>query len=745
MRGIWHVIHVHSVWIHVAAAAIMLGLLWVILRLKSREHEYSEFIRRAEKREELHEQRYRELLDNSSDIVYTHDLEGRLITWSKAGELITGYSQRDLFQRNFGELAAPESREAMEEWIRASAAGEAKETAELTILACDGSRVTLEISTRGITQNGRLAGVLGFARDITARKRTEEALRQSELRLRTVVANAPLILFALDAHGVVTLCEGRGLEALALRPEALVGRNVQDIERGFPSVVRAFRRALSGEVVTAVQQIGGLFYEGQVAPVRDASGNVAGLIGVALEITERRRSEEEAQRARAAAEAASRAKSEFLANMSHEIRTPMNGILGMTELALETNLNSEQREFLDMVKLSADSLLKIINDILDFSKIEAGKLELDAAPFQVRQLLETTLKPLSLRARQKHLAVVLKVDARVPDSMVGDSTRLCQVLTNLVGNAIKFTDAGTVRVEVSPASLSEHNAVLRFQITDTGIGIPPEKQRVIFEAFSQADGSTTRKYGGTGLGLTITKKLVNMMGGEIEVRSEPGHGSSFSFTLPFSCSACLEGAGEMMPAKEVLAAAQTPAVASPGRPERAGAPRILVAEDNAANQKLVRHMLGRLGVSLRMAGDGQEALAFWEQAGPDGFDLILMDVQMPHMNGLEVTAAIRQREKLSGRRTPIIALTAHAMSGDRERCLDAGMDGYISKPVRREELLAAIDKFLPSIPGAARDVGSAMTDEEPARGAAARESFGIPAAEQLEEAVFASTKTKRVM
>ncbi|MGH9469538.1 MAG: PAS domain S-box protein [Terriglobia bacterium] len=747
-----HLINLNSVWAHAAAAAIILGLLCVVRRLKSREHEYSEFIRRAEKREEMHERRYRELLDNSSDIVYTHDLEGRLITWSKAGEVITGYAQRDLFQRNLAELAPPETREAVQKWIQQTAEGESAPTAELAILARDGSPVTLEVSTRAITQGGRPAGILGFARDITARKRAEEALRQSELRLRTVVANAPVILFALDAQGAVTLCEGRGLEALALRPEMLVGRKMSDLERGFPSVASALRKALAGEVITAVQQIGDLCYEGQVAPVRDASGSVTGLIGVALEITERRRSEEEAQRARAAAEAASRAKSEFLANMSHEIRTPMNGILGMTELALETNLSAEQREFLDMVKVSADSLLKIINDILDFSKIEAGKLELDPAPFRLRHLLETSLKALILRARQKGLLVFFGIDARVPDALLGDSTRLCQVLINLVGNALKFTDAGAIRIEVTPVSLTERDAMLRFEVTDTGIGIPAEKQRIIFESFSQADGSTTRKYGGTGLGLSITKKLVNMMGGEIEIRSEPGRGSSFTFTLPFSCSACLDaGDLETNPTERAAVAPSGGALSSSSEASMLPAPRILLAEDNPANQKLVRHMLGRFGYRLEVASNGKQALALWEQAGPGAFDMMLMDIQMPQMNGFEVTAAIRQIEKSTGRRQSIIALTAHAMSGDMERCLDGGMDGYISKPVRRDDLLAVIRRFAPAStpPAVLESTADAPENsrEHDGLGAGAREPFGTPdsAVEKFRDVVLAGGKPKRVM
>ncbi len=556
---------------------VILALLYKVGTLKSREREYSEFVRRAEKREAMHEQRYRELLDNASDIVYTLDLEGRLMTWSKAGEMITGYGQRELFQKDLAELVPAERREAARAWIRQTAEGRGPATFELVVTAKDGNPVILDVSTRAITRDGGFVGVLGFARDIT----------------------------------------------------------------------------------------------------------------------ERKRSEEEAQRAREAAEAASRLKSEFLANMSHEIRTPMNGILGMTELALETNLSKEQREFLEMVKMSADSLLDIINDILDFSKIEVGKLELDASPFNLRHLLETTLKLLMIRARQKGLHLTCEVDPRVPDGLLGDSTRLRQVLMNLAGNAIKFTENGSIQVGVQTAAISRDEAVLRFEVRDTGIGIPPEKQQIIFEAFTQADGSTTRKYGGTGLGLTITKKLVNMMGGEINVQSEAGQGSIFSFALPFPLTQSLPR--EKAKEEESVFDSRMGAPGTlelPAPPKRGDAPlRILLAEDNPANQKLILYLLEKQGCTLEVANDGKEALALVEKAGPDGFDLILMDIQMPYLNGFEVTRIIRQNERESRSHLPIIALTAHAMKGDREKCLEAGMDAYISKPIDREELFQIVERF----------------------------------------------------
>ena len=678
--------------------------------------------------------------------------------------------------------------------------------------------------------------------DVSGQMRAEEALAQERSLLRTLVESLPDYIYMKDIESRFLLINTPGARMMgAQSPDELLGKTDFDFfpeelaSRYYADEEWVFQTGnpLVGReepCVDAVTKAPKWILTIKV-PFRDGSGKIIGLVGSGRDITERKRIAEELQKSKEAAEAANRAKSEFLANMSHEIRTPMNGILGMIELALDTDLTSDQRDYLATAKASAESLLTVINDILDYSKVEAGKLDLECIDFSLLDTLEEAARAFAMPAQQKGIELVCCVEPEVPARVVGDPTRLRQIVTNLLGNALKFTERGEVVLEVrietedktETQSRDPESVTAHFTVRDTGVGIAKEKQQLIFQAFAQADGTMTRRYGGTGLGLTISARLVEMMGGRIWVESEVGQGSSFHFTVRFLVAkaqattvdaepvnlvdvavlvvdenatnrrmldmtlrswrmlpetvsggiaalhrlqqACVNGRAfplvlvdDNMPdmdgftfvekikeraelagttivmltsagqrgdaarcrnlgvaaylSKPVRQAELRHAIESvlnraPGDPEpaqlvtrhtlreqRRGS-SILLVEDNAVNQKLVVRLLEKHGHLISVASDGEEALAVLQRST---FDLILMDVQMPKMDGFEATAAIREKEKGTHLHQPIIAMTAHAMKGDREKCLAAGMDGYLSKPIHAMELLAAIDALTPDQP-----------------------------------------------
>jgi PAS domain S-box-containing protein len=660
-----------------------------------------------------------------------------------------------------------------------------------------------------------------------------QALQASEERYRALLENTFSGFFRATSDGRFLEVNPALVRMLGYETkEELLQVEIPTALYGSPGAYEAFRTRLLAQ--GAVRDYSGclrrkdgseIIVEANVRVVRDPQGAVLYCEGFVNDITERKQVEIALQQAKDAAEAANQAKSQFLANMSHDIRTPMNGIIGMAELALDTELTVEQREYLNVVKGSADSLLRLLNDILDFAKIEARKLDLEPMAFRLRDSLGSTMKTLAVRAHTKGLELACRIAPGVPDALVGDAARLRQILVNLVGNAIKFTERGEVVVEVEgmPSEVALGGASpndlerLHFSVRDTGVGIPVEKQKAIFEPFMQADSTTTRRFGGTGLGLAISSQLVTLMGGRIWVTSQPGQGSTFHFTVGFSrqhtqgidmsppelsqlqnssvlivddnatnrsilvemlaqwhcrpvAVASAEAAQELlvkalqagttfgltlidsqMPGMDGFALVEwlarhplptgavimmlTPSVphghsarghasgiaayvtkpitessllaavkaalyepsqadsrrqpAAPSAADRNRAPlHILLAEDNAVNQKLALRLLEKRDYTVVLAKTGKEALAAWNH---ETFDLVLMDVQMPEMDGFETTAAIRDAERLKGGHTWIIAMTAHAMAGDRQRCLDAGMDGYVSKPIQAQSLYETID------------------------------------------------------
>ncbi len=425
-----------------------------------------------------------------------------------------------------------------------------------------------------------------------------------------------------------------------------------------------------------------------------SQGAVTGIQAIGRDVSARKRTAAELERAKDSAESANRAKSEFVANISHEVRTPLNGIIGMSELLLASTMTEEQRQYLNLMRTSADSLLHVINDVLDLSKIESGHLELSSAPFELVHRLDAVLEPLAVMARRKGLQFDIAIAPELPAVVTGDADRVGQVLTNLVGNAIKFTHDGSIHVTAWAAGPVPGDLPgtcrITFAVADTGIGIPEDKHALIFEAFTQGDGSTSRRYGGTGLGLAIVTSLVRQMGGTLEMTSAPGHGSTFSVSLPFLRAARAALAPE--PADN-LARLLGPAATTTGDWAATTTARpldILLVEDNPVNQRLALEILSRRGHRVTVADNGLQAL---ERLNGHTFDVVLMDVQMPEMNGLEATRAIRDIERGTGRHMPIVAMTAHAMAGDRERCLEAGMDDYLTKPIRAEALVSYVERL----------------------------------------------------
>jgi PAS domain S-box-containing protein len=622
-------------------------------------------------------QRMEAVFGNISDALLTVNADAMVESANVAACILFGYAEHDLVGLSAARL--------LPDWERlAPPESDDKVQAETTALRQNGRSFPADLTLSRFTLHG-MPYRIAVARDITERKQAELHLKRTTSRLSALIENLQAGILVEDEEGRIVLinrplCRMFGIQA---PPESLLGQDCAPTATAMKSQfadadafperigeILAARRTVVGE---ELQLADGRVLERDFVPIRVAGADY-GHLWQYRDITPRKQAEESMRHARDVAENANRMKSEFLANMSHEIRTPMNGVIGMTELALDTDLDPEQREYLNLVKSSAQHLLGIINDILDFSKIEAGKLTISPEPFALRAMLEETLRGMEVRAGEKGLSLTLEMADGLPNLVVSDPGRIRQVLVNLLGNAIKFTEAGGVSLTVDRIGCDQPDC-LHLCVSDTGIGIAREKLGSIFDAFTQADGSITRKYGGTGLGLTISSKLVGLIGGRIWVESEEGRGTRFHFLLPYTPLESSENAHESADDEEAIAITGL---------------NILLAEDNPVNRKLAITLLEKLGHRVRAAEDGEQAVAAF---APGRFDLVLMDMMLPGMDGMGAIARIREMES-SGPRTPIIAITAHAMSGDMERFLEGGADGYVAKPIRFNELKREITRVI---------------------------------------------------
>ncbi|OGR75424.1 MAG: hypothetical protein A2X32_12960 [Elusimicrobia bacterium GWC2_64_44] len=779
----------------------------------------------------------RSIVDSATQVsIISTDMKGTIILFSAGAEKLLGYKAEELvgvstpaplhlaaeMEARGEELTRQLGRpvRGFDIFVETARQG-GYEAREWTYVAKDGRKFPVELVVTAVKDhNGNLVGFLGLATDISSRKAAQLQMR----KLSAAVKASPTSLVITDKDGRIEYANPKFLALTGYTEAELLGQNPRVIASGSTPVAKYKElwdtllagREWQGEFLNRKKN-GELFWEyASISPVKDPRGEITNFVAVKLDITDRKLAQKEMEKARDAAVELARMKSEFLANMSHEIRTPMNAIIGMTGLLLDTPLTQQQRDYVKTVNGAGEGLMDIINDILDFSKIESGKLLIESMDFNLRETVEGTADLLASRAQAKEIELAYFVSEGVPPALRGDQGRVRQVLLNLLGNAVKFTEKGEVVLRVTAEKAEETSAVLRFSVTDTGIGVPAEAQKNLFASFSQADASTTRKYGGTGLGLSISKRLVELMGGTIGFESEQGKGSTFWFTLPFevqegapaperpaadvsgaralivddnaanreiisryleawgmrysavpSGRAALEllkkeaagpdpfrimvldmqmpGMDGLMLAAEIKkdralaglravmmtslghelkqldldAAGISACLGKPVRPlallkklslALAGAHaghaeqtqpaeaerkplnkyfRVLVAEDNTVNQKVAVKQLEKLGYASDVAANGLEVL---EAMKRQPYDLVLMDCQMPEMDGFQATAEIRRLET-DQRRTPIVAMTANALQGDREKCLAAGMDGYIPKPVRMDALAGALAQW----------------------------------------------------
>ena len=632
-------------------------------------------------------EKYSDLYDFAPSGYFTLDRKGDIRAANLTGAALMGVARSRLIGRSFGLLVADAHRPPFTAFLGKAFATSAREACEVKLLQDGKSPLFVRIEAVAAASGTECRIALT---DITERKLAEEELRGSEERLRQLIDGArDYAILMLDGHGRVSSWNEGARRLKGWDAEEILGRHfsllytAEAVAAGHPEHELEIAAATGRyeEEGWRVRKDGSRFMANVIiTAIRDGSGKLCGFAKITRDITERKRAEESLRRAKEGAEVANRAKSQFLANMSHELRTPMTGVLGMLQLALEEELAPTPRDYLETTLTSARSLLRIINDILIMTEIEGGKLTIAKEPFSLQRCMTEAVDLFTPEARRKGLDFALMIAEEAPEKVVGDEARLRQVLLNLVGNAVKFTEKGKVGVRVAAnGATADGKREFTFAVEDTGIGIPQDKLNLLFRPFSQLDDSHTRQYGGTGLGLAISRELVEKMGGTISFESEEGMGSTFSCTIPMG-EAGLDG--DLLSATDSL-----PRELTLPHLEGKRKTRLLHAEDDHVIRLTLGLMLQHANCDIEFAEDGLKAVEMWEKGE---FDLVLMDIQMPRLNGFEATRAIREKERVRGGHTPIVAVTAHARKEDVERCLDAGMDAFIPKPIDFKKCIEVI-------------------------------------------------------
>ena len=667
-------------WRFFSIRRLNLRLLETNQRLEAEIQDHNQAVQQLKKNEQFQ----KTLFVTLPDLVWLKDPEGIYLVCNPRFEELYGAAESEIIGKTDYDFVD----KVLADFFRdkdnkAAAAGKPTINEEWLTFAANGYHGLFEtIKTPMFNTDGTLMGVLGVARDISERTRAYELLRLSEEKFASAFKASP------DSVNLNRLIDGTYLEVnegfcaiTGYRPEEVIGKSSLDLNIWvFPEdrqrLVQELRQhGVVKNLETQFRCKGGSIITGQMSACIITVNGEQCLLNITRDVSERKRYEDELKQARSSADAANRAKSEFLANMSHEIRTPMNGIIGMAQLLQFTDLTPEQQEYLQCLESSTQNLLSLLNDILDLSKIESGKITLETTRFSLRQCIQELITTQISQIHQKQLKLDTRIADEIPDLLLGDPLRIKQILLNLLANAIKFTEAGSISITARITGRQGNSLSLCLAVRDTGIGIAPEALERIFAPFEQADNSTTRKYGGTGLGLTICRRLAELMGGRIWAESVEAQGSCFSVELPFELPEQLQ-----MP---------RPAPVTPTCSNGTRSLKLLLAEDNQLNATTLIAMLKKLGHQVALVCNGQQAL---DNLLKDTYDCILMDISMPVIGGDEVTRIIREAELQTGQHMPIIALTAHALRGDREQFLSSGFDGYIAKPVEIQQLAAELER-----------------------------------------------------